>query len=493
MGINYTTAATITPEVGTMITSPRLVRYIQNNQGRDSTLVPVFNFDGDIVAYERLLDRKLVQEVTNGENTMLHLAIGSKLGRIMEERLATRFNQAAINILVQQWEKGKAEGEEAQYEAVNSTSDKQVARAWEVIPAVTKRALEDAFGGEVMIRKDLIANTLGYHKVGVGDVFTGDASLSDTARKAMYGLAQTLMGPGAAKILYAAESAIKEGVGTARDFIIVRSLSVAINNAMASMHLVLANGVPIGELIKSYREGMRDVRAYGRLQKEIIELTVKIAGATGDERQRLRTLQDGKREAIRRLAIYPLIEAGELNDLPEGLTETPSHTYLGDFSGWLNNHLKKIHPKAPMAVANLAIAKDSEFHDALSKAIQAGDFLGRWAVYKHMVKSGATPEVARDVVRDEFVSYTTNPGRFRGALEDYGLVWWTQFTIRAQKVLLRRFRRNPFSFFVSQLGADVAGSVGPLDGSITERGWDNSTGLDQAIGSPSAHIWAKVF
>ena len=494
MGINYTSAATITPEVGTMITSPRLVRYIQNNQGRDSTLVPVFNFEGDIVAYERLLDQKLVQEVTKGNNTQLHVAIGHKLGRILEERMAVKFNQAAVKILTDQWEQGQRDGAQDQYEIVNSSTDKTVARAWEVIPANTKRMLEEAFGGPVMIRKDLLANTLGYHKAGVGDIFTGEAALSTETRKAIFGLAQTILGPSAAKVLYAAESAIKEGVATAKDWIIVRSMSVAINNAMASINLVIANGVPLSDLVKSYREGLRDIREYSRLQRQIIELTVEIAGATDDvEKKRLRTLQDAKREAVKRLAIYPLIEAGDLNDLPEGLEEGPSDTYLGDFAGWLNNHLKKIHPKTPMIVANLAIAKDSEFHNAMSKAIQAGDFLGRWTVYKHMIKTGATPDVARDTVRDEFVSYTTNPGRFRGALEDFGLAWWTQFTIRAQKVLLRRVRRNPFSFFVSQLGASAGGTAGPAELAITERGWDNSTGLDQAWNAPSAHIWSKIF
>jgi hypothetical protein len=301
------------------------------------------------------------------------------------------------------------------------------------------------------------------------------------------------MGPSAAKYLYAAELAIKEGVATAKDWIIVRSLSVAISNAMSSMSLVIANGVPVRELIASYREGINDLRTYNRIQKEIIELTVKIAGASDVEQKRLRTIQNAKREALKKLAIYPLIEAGELSDLPEGLEESPSHSYLGDFAAWLNNHLRKIHPKTPAIVANAAIAKDSAFHDALSKAIQAGDFLGKWAVYKHMVKSGKSPDVARDTVRDEFVSYTTNPGRFRGAMEDFGLVWWSQFTLRAQKVLLRRFRRNPFSFFVSNVAANAAGQDGPADAAIWERGWDNSTGQDQALNAPSAHIWAKVF
>ena len=145
-----------------------------------------------------------------------------------------------------------------------------------------------------------------------------------------------------------------------------------------------------------------------------------------------------------------------------------------------------------MIAANLAISKDSVFHDVMSKAIQAGDFLARYAVYQHMVQTGKTPESARDTVRDEFIAYAMNPGRARGYAEDIGMIHWSQFTIRAQKVLLNRLRKNPFSFFVSQLGSTVSGSDGPLEMAVTERGWDNSTGLDQVLNAPSAHMWAKL-
>jgi hypothetical protein len=261
------------------------------------------------------------------------------------------------------------------------------------------------------------------------------------------------------------------------------------------MHLVIANGVPPSRMAKWYRQGMREVQAYNRLQREVIQLRIQIAGTTDDvEKERLRTTQTAKRRSIERLSIYPLIEAGELSDLPEGLEESPSHSYLGDLAGWMNNHLReKVHPKAPAILANALFAKDSTLHDALSKAIQAGDFLARYAIFQHMVENGATVEKARDEVRDELISYQTNPGRMRASLETYGMIWWSQFTLRAQNVLLNRFRKNPFSFFVSQGLGNVVGTPGPLDGAIYERGIDNSTGLDQMWGSPTATIHYKVF
>ena len=495
MGVNYTTAATITPEVGTMITKANLVEYITDNQGVGSNLRPIRNGKGQIVGYERLLDAALVRKLTGADNSQLHVAIGKKLGRIVEERFAKNFNQQAINILKQQWDMGVAEGIQAQYDSVNSTTDKQVARAWEVIPADVKKQLEDTFGGPVMIRKDLIHNTLGYHGAGLNDIYTGNASMDEPTRRALLGIIQTVfIGPKGTQILFAAESAIKEGVATAKDLIVVRTLSVAYSNFMASANLVIANGVPITRLAKYYRQGLREVLAYNRLQQEVIQLTVQIAGATGVEKARLETLQEGKIQAQKRLTIYPLVAAGELGDLPEGLVETTDASYLGDLSGWLNKHMRKIHPKMPMVAANLAIAKDSVFHETLSKAIQAGDFLGRYAIYQHKIETGKMrPEDAADEVRDEFVAYALNPGRFRGALEDYGLLWWSQFTIRTQKVLLRRFRQNPFSFFASMSLAGMTGTDGPYEMALTERGLDNSMGIDQMFGAASAHIWWKLF
>jgi hypothetical protein len=494
-GINLTTAASITPEVGTMLASPQAIAYINRHKGRGSKLIPIYNLKGDIIGYERLLNPAIVRKQLGAEGTMLHVSIGKKLGRITEETLAKEINKAAMQLMYDQWKADEEKGREKEYEAINSTTDKQVARAWENIPGPIKAQLEEIFYGQVMVRRDLLSNTIGYHNAGVLEIYTGDASLDPKTRKILLGLLQTVFfGPKGTQFLLGAEQAIKEGVATAKDLIIVRSLVVAWQNLLASGHMVIANGVPPAKVIKYYREGMADVRSYNRLQREVMQLRIQIAGTTDTtEQERLRALQLTKRNAIKRLRIAPLIEAGMLSDLPEGLEESPSHSYLGDLAGWMNNHLRRVHPKAPAAMANAIFAKDSAIHDALSKTIQAGDFLARYAIYQHMVEQGTNPEKAVDEVRDELVSYQTNPGRMRAALETYGMIWWSQFTIRAQNVLLNRFRKNPFSFFVSQAMGDFVGTPGPLDGAITERGLDNSLGLDQVFTSPTAHIYAKVF
>ena len=496
MGVNYVTAASVTPETGTMITDPAVVSYIQRTKGRNSTLRAIYNFEGELVGYERMLDPKIVRAALGANNTQLHVSIGKKLGRMTEEALARRINQEAIKGMVAQWKDGVDKGRANEYEQVDSSPNKQTARAWETIPADIKKQLQDTFNGPVMIRKDLIANTLGYHNIGALEIFTGDATLNPETRKMLLGVIQTVFfGPRGTQIFLAAEQAIKEGVATARDLIIVRSLVVAYQNAQASLHLVIANGVPPTKIVKWYHQGIREMRAYNELQRQVMALRIEIAGTTDPtEKERLRTLQTGKLNSIKRLSIFPLIEAGELTDLPEGLEDQPSHSYLGDLAGWMDKHLReKIHPKAPKYLANALFAKDTMLHEAISKTIQAGDFLGRYAVYQHMIEKGSSIEKARNTVRDEFVSYQANPGRMRAGLETYGMIWWSQFTLRAQNVLLNRFRQNPFSFFVSQGLGDFLGTPGPLNGNIFERGLDNSTGYDQVWNSYSSSIYAKAF
>jgi hypothetical protein len=496
-GINYTTAAPINPQVGTMITDKRVISYIQRNRGLESTFIPIYAFDGELIGYERMLDPKIVREHLKGNNTQLHVAIGKRLGRIAEENIAKVVNQSVIKSMVDQWKDGVAAGRQAEYEAVDSSTDKQVARAWEVIPADMKEALQQAFNGPVMIRKELVEDTIGYHNMSALEIFTGDASLDENTRKAVIGLVQTVFFGGAKgmQVFLAAEQGLKEAVAFAKDTIIVRSLSVPYNNFIASIHLVLANGVPITKVIKWYRHGMKEIQDFNRLERERVQLTIKIAGTKdATEKRQLEALRNSKVAAIKRLSIYPLIAAGDLSDLPEGLEDSPSHTYLGDLASWMNNHLRqKVHPKAPAYLANALFAKDSTIHDAMSKAIQAGDFLARYAIYQHMIETGHQQDDAIDTVRDELVSYQSNPGRMRAGLEAYGMIWWSQFTIRAQNVILNRFRKNPFSFMVSQGLAGVMGTAGPFDGFITERGLDNSVGLDNIYASHSAYVYAKVF
>ena len=61
-----------------------------------------------------------------------------------------------------------------------------------------------------------------------------------------------------------------------------------------------------------------------------------------------------------------------------------------------------------------------------------------------------------DVIKEEFVNYNRLAGRGRDYLETMGLLWFFNYAIRIQKVMVRMMRERPVSALF------YAGGVGPM-------------------------------
>jgi len=80
----------------------------------------------------------------------------------------------------------------------------------------------------------------------------------------------------------------------------------------------------------------------------------------------------------------------------------------------------------------------------LEKSVQYGDFISKAILYDHLTKKmGKTQAEALASVTEEFVNYDRLPGRTRGALEDFGLLWFYNFKLRSVKIALSIIRNNP--------------------------------------------------
>ena len=87
-----------------------------------------------------------------------------------------------------------------------------------------------------------------------------------------------------------------------------------------------------------------------------------------------------------------------------------------------------------------------------------------------------TKEQALGKITDEFVNYDKSPGRFRGYLEDMGVLWFWNYKLRITKVALSIMRENPINALMLSVMPIPIGSGTPmgdnfvtklLDGSLT--------------------------
>lgn len=84
------------------------------------------------------------------------------------------------------WDEGRQNGRKDEFVRLSDESEDAVLKdAWKIVPAETRRYIKDVFGEDgLMVRKDMLNNTVGYREASIGDAWTGLSRLDEKTRKA---------------------------------------------------------------------------------------------------------------------------------------------------------------------------------------------------------------------------------------------------------------------------------------------------------------------
>ena len=372
-----------------------------------------------------------------------------------------------------------------------------------------------------MIRKDQIYDAIGYHKTGVSDFFTGDNRLHKDTNHQIASLSRQFLGKNAYKYLVLGEDGWKALISSAKDTIIVKSLFVALNNLASNQTQLLAiTGNPIWNM-RMQAQKHREIVSYLGYQQRIARLSTE-GYATSDTKAKARI--DAEKAqlklAISKLSIWPLIEAGELPVIAEGLSEAEEFSMVGDLTAWLEKQMGKMPPAVSTVMNNLAISKETSLYKGMDRMIQYGDFVAKATMYEWLTTQDkatqkkavarysefktkdntqsqamalALHNVAIQEVNDEFVNYSRLPGRLRTYGEDMGLTWFYNYKLRIMKMTLRRLRKNPVGFLI---GMQVGGMLGVptlLDTLPFNQNFEYSIGIDPLYTAHQTILWNNIF
>lgn len=499
-GVDYLTGRTLDPTMGSMIThGPTVARITrQKRAGRavgGLNLLPVFDTAGEIVAYERPLSAAL-QAKHLGQVDDLSESLGRWEGRIVEEGLARIYNEKVADQLRVIWDRDKATRAD-EFVVLNEAEDNRTSGAWGVLPRHIQEYLKREFGdldGKVMVRRDMLNAAVGYRSASVGDLFTGNSDLNDDVRKGMEAVALGLMGKNAYKYLVTGERIIQGAVSTAKDLIVVRSLTVGFANALANQFQLLMHGISPIKAAKIQATALNEVTAYRRNIVKIAELNADLVVEKDQgKRNKLERLRDSLTDANSKMMIYPLIQAGELPSISEGLDEQDEFSITKDFTGWLEKQAAKFPPGVVEAAKWAVIAKDTPLYQGMNRFIQYGDFVAKVALYQHMTSQGSTPKEALREISEEFVNYALLPGRSRTYWESMGMTWFLNYKIRIQKIMLRNIRRNPLRALMVGGGAGLMGLEQLYEAVPWEISYSSLFGPGQLFRSGEAIMWNQLF
>lgn len=105
---------------------------------------------------------------------------------------------------------------------------------------------------------------------------------------------------------------------------------------------------------------------------------------------------------------------------------------------------------------------------------------------------------ALDVIMEEFVQYNRLPGRGRDFLESIGVMWFWNYKLRIQKIVMSTIRERPLNALLLMAGGGPATGIdsvwdGSLAGNISDGSLGYSLGPSMGLNSGALHPGAQLF
>lgn len=442
-----------------------------------SNYQPVINEQGEVVRYEASVPYEIADNLVPSREQGYE-SLANMSGRLVEEMVASRENKRYVDILADIYNTAKNKQEFIQITSDfkikgNTNLDKQfenkIRTIYNTLPQETKNYIDEKGGLYIPIKE--VNNILGYHETWLSDVFTGKSYFPEPVQVAIRGAANVfggIAGIAPAKAIRVMEEYLKETTSLSKDYILNRSLIVPLGNLLSNVLHLVQWGINPVEIPKLMKEGYTNAIQYQKYMNELdkINFLLKQGGLSSAAKLKYEAKQNQLNNLIKNSPVHSLVQGGILTSitaLEVGDDQDEDISRLGKLESKLG--LNTVYNNTPEIVKSVLLKKDSKAHDFFVKTLDYGDFVAKYALYKHLLRKGKSEYHAMNVIREEFINYSANRGAFFDWMNATGLTWFLNYKLGIQKVIFRSFRRNflrtaaimSSDSFVSKAGLDPLG------------------------------------
>jgi hypothetical protein len=429
-------------------------------------MAPVFNESGEIVNWRYLMAEQTKDNLLERDNRFEQV-LGALAGSIYDKATAGEVNEQVIAAAKQIYDKDFARDSDSFVVVGPKSKDATLRETWELLPDVTKAMVRRIWGKEGMtVRADQVDIIFGYRKLSLADAFEKDPKVRSDLERFYVDVMEMVLGKKAALRIRQGERGWQEIVHEAKDILVVKSGVVLLGNIWSNLSLLWMQGVPMREMVHHHLVALRGATAYQ---------------ADSDELRRLRTLLDSgftqgkvaeiRREIVRledalaRNLVGKLIEAGLMPTIVEDVAaEENIYSYKSQLARKVEGVTDKLPGFVSEAGRTVYMAHDTKLYQALSRATQLSDFVARYALYQHLVSrqdNPLDPKVAIQEASDSFVNYDVPAHRKIQWANDMGLLMFTKYFLRIQKVLHKVSQDSPLRYY-SVLALNNFLALGPI-------------------------------
>lgn len=440
-------------------------------------MVPVFAPDGRIADWRYMMTENNRDALLDRDSSMDQV-LGTMSGQIVDKVNSATQNADVVRSLRDQYDADYKNRPSSYLLVGKDSTDPQLAELYRLLPESTKQEIKRVWKQDGMfIPADQMNLIMGYRKYSLTNAFGALPAERNIAEKVLVALSTRVFGEKAALRIGQAEDVMQELVKEAKDILVVKNIVTLVGNMVSNLTLLAWEGVSPKEAIASHAIGIKAAMDYRRDAKRLLQVEQALEiGYTPEGQTKLESEAVELRDNLARNPLKPLIDAGLMPTIVEDV-EADDSQY--SYKSRLQTKVEKYSSKVPSWMRTVGrqvyMTHDTATYKFLSQATQLSDLVARYTMYEHTMNRAKDPLSKTDALRqaeESFVNYDIPAHRSMQFLNDMGVVMFTKYYMRIQKVIMRLVREKP-ARGLAMLAAHHYWSG--LD-SITDSYWMNRIG-----------------
>ena len=434
-------------------------------QVKERHMAPLMNALGQAVNYQYMMRNDTKDNLLERDNRF-DSVMGALNGSIFDKENSAVHNRKSVEVFFKEFDEGYAKEPKAYLEVSATSTDPELRDIYNMLPKTTKDAIREVWGKDaMMVRASQLDIAFGYRKLSLSSIFDkeeedrnfmeqsavwwSEATLRMAGKlKGMSDAEADKYSKRAAVYVRRGENVWKAVVQETKDIFVIKSGVTALANIVSNLTLLKLYGVSSVSALKDMRIAWVGAQDYTRDTERLFVLEAQLASKSvtsglSDIKLEVSQLKD----AIARNPVRELIDAGLMPTIVEDVSQDEDlYAYKTQFVRKAEKYTSKLNKGVLAAGKQMYMGHDTQIYKGLSQLTQLSDFVARYALYQHLTTRKDNPiaqKIAIQEASDAFINYDVPMHRELQYLDDMGIMMFTKYFLRIQRVIRGRFRHAP--------------------------------------------------
>jgi hypothetical protein len=420
---------------------------------KQTAMLPIVNSEGSAHDFRYVMNKDFKINILKSD-TDIFKAIAREYATTQDKILTLSHNEKVAKIIVEDSLKNSSKEPLAYIELKQDSEDQRIKDIWMRLPNAFKKLLEESFDEKpILIRKDLITKYFGFK-----DKNIENAKWYKNNKNKIVKLATLI-----------AVALAHKTASLAKQSMVIKSLSTLTGNLVSNISQSVIYGLSLKETLQYQMEAAIALNQYRSLYNKKLSLEQLQRAGKKINVNELKAID----QKLLNSPIAPLMQAGLYDAIIEDLDKDEiSQDKVDEI--W--SKTKKKLPSFIQKGLDIAfVSEKTRLFHLLFKFTQAGDFVARYAMFKHNEKKGMKLEDNLNIIRDQFIDYNLPTSATIKMLNDYGFAFFTKYKTRLPRALKALTTEHPARATLGLIAALLAPKIDisdPYESSIFVQGLD---------------------